>query len=485
MPVSKESGNQFFAMFDKNNLKLDDSENVFIINRTNYLNEALLLESKSGKRFIRKKAKEIGVLLGKKDIDEITEQLEAMAFDFDSNLIQCNKRYALSHKDKSVLIDLGNDSIVKVNASGVTFVNDNSDTEGVYFSRSEHQLPMVTPNLELGNNEISDTFKSLHQYINTDLSTFFLVVCYITYLIANPKAKGAPYPIFVIQGEKGAGKSFFCGNVICNIVDPSKMINLDLTRRADDYAVILNGVFLAVFDNIRTLTKDQSDMLCKTATKSSVAKRKHYTNAEVILLELHSPVILNGIHDFIKESDLASRCVHVKLQKMQADKRRPMEDLKEELEVLMPDILGALLLLVSKALAVFDRVKITDAARMMDFSKWIGALELVWQMPQGKLQKAYQQNVESLMASGTIDDSLTIAMQKLIKGLNHGEAWKGTPSALLEKLYEFESCMFLPKGAAALTSKIRGQESSLNANGIYFKMGRDSERYVMVSGKAL
>ncbi|WP_232613964.1 hypothetical protein [Photobacterium carnosum] len=76
-------------------------------------------------------------------------------------------------------------------------------------------------------------------------------------------------------------------------------------------------------------------------------------------------------------------------------------------------------------------------------------------------------------------------MQKLIKGLSDGEAWKGTPSALLEKLYEFESSMFLPKGAAALISKIRGQESSLNANGIYFKMGRDSERYVMVSGNSL
>ncbi|WP_305370877.1 hypothetical protein [Photobacterium leiognathi] len=203
------------------------------------------------------------------------------------------------------------------------------------------------------------------------------------------------------------------------------------------------------------------------------------------LLELHSPVILNGIHDFIKESDLASRCVHVKLQKMRADKRRPMEDLKEELEVLMPDILGALLLLVSKALAVLDQVKVTDAARMMDFSKWIGALELVWGMQQGKLQKAYQQNVESLMASGTIDDSLTIAMQKLIKSLNDGEAWKGTPSALLDKLNDFENSIYLPKGPAALTSKIRGQESSLNANGIYFKVGRDSERYVMVSGKAL
>lgn len=140
MSVSKESENKFFSMFDENNLKIDDSENIFVIKRSNYLNEAILLESKSGKRFIRKKAKEVGLRLSKKGLEEAIDELETMAFEFDSNPIQCHKRYALSSKDKSVLIDLGDGSIVKINASGVTFVNDDSDTDGVYFSRSEHQL---------------------------------------------------------------------------------------------------------------------------------------------------------------------------------------------------------------------------------------------------------------------------------------------------------------------------------------------------------
>lgn len=58
----------------------------------------------------------------------------------------------------------------------------------------------------------------------------------------------------------------------------------------------------------------------------------------------------------------------------------------------------------------------------------------------------------------TIDDSLTIALLKLIKSLNDGEAWKGTPSALLEKLGDFENSIFLPKGDAALTSKIEAKK---------------------------
>ncbi len=52
-------------------------------------------------------------------------------------------------------------------------------------------------------------------------------------------------------------------------------------------------------------------------------------------------------------------------------------------------------------------------------------------------------------------------------------------------LQHHENPMYLPRGAAALTSKLKAQESSLNANGIYFKIGRDTERYVMVSGKPL
>ncbi|WP_284633765.1 hypothetical protein [Photobacterium damselae] len=80
MTTSKELENNFFLMFDENNLKVDESENVFIINRTKHLNEAILLESKSGKRFIRKKAKEVGFRLSKKGLEEAIDELETMAF---------------------------------------------------------------------------------------------------------------------------------------------------------------------------------------------------------------------------------------------------------------------------------------------------------------------------------------------------------------------------------------------------------------------
>lgn len=75
-------------------------------------------------------------------------------------------------------------------------------------------------------------------------------------------------------------------------------------------------MFLAVFDNLRTLKKSQSDLLCTTATKGITAKRTLHTTSDITVMELHNPLVLNGIHDFLQESDLAYRCLRVCLNPM-------------------------------------------------------------------------------------------------------------------------------------------------------------------------
>ena len=210
-----------------------------------------------------------------------------------------------------------------------------------------------------------------------------------------------------------------------------------------------------------------------------------YSDDGLVALLLHAPLLLNGIHNFVTESDLASCCFKVALVPMAEDKRKPEGELKLEFEAALPEIFGSLLTLASKALVEEKTAKVVYPARMMDFAKWLAAIEIVLGLGEGKLQKAYKANVKNIMASGTEDDSLTVAMQKLIKSAANDKIWKATPSRLLETLQNHENPMYLPRGAAALTSKLKAQESSLNANGVYFKIGRDTDRYVMVSGKPL
>lgn len=482
--AEKSAISEFLGQFDSNIVKQSETRKALLVENLAELKVAVPLASDKGEQLLRKYAKRAEYrIVGSAAVKEASEEIEAIAWDYEQPTIRPQIRYGTADKN-SVTIDLMNGSVVQLSAEGVDILETMpACNESLYFSRPSFQLPMVVPSLPCVDTKAS--LKKLRKYINTDESTFFLLVAYMTYLMTHPKEKGVPYPILMIQGEKGAGKSFFCNNVLRGLLDPSAVSALAFPNKQEDFILAINGMFLAVFDNLRTLKKSQSDLLCTTATKGSTAKRTLYTTSELTLLELHSPLVLNGIHDFVQESDLASRCLRVCLNPMKDGERREELVLKEELAEAMPEIFGALLTLASKGLAALPDVEVKHQARMMDFSKWIGALEKVWGVEGGKLQKAYQLNVKSLMASGTADDSLTIALQKLLKQMVSGKVKKFTPSQLLSNLQSHEDSMYLPKGAAALTAKLKGQESSLNANGIYFKFGRDAERYIMVSSEPI
>ncbi|ENP7460371.1 ATP-binding protein [Vibrio fluvialis] len=473
---------EFLEQFTPSVVKQDESRSPYLVEHTGESKQAIPLASDKGEQMLRKFAKRVELRLVGKMVKDALDEVKAVAWEHEQPLIKPQIRYGMTSNSETITIDLSNGQIVQLSAQGVEVLDTMpACNEDLYFQRPSFQLPMVTPKLPC--DDTKSALAKLRKFINTDTNTFFLLVAYMTYLMAHPKAKGVPYPILMIQGEKGAGKSFFCNNVLRGLLDPSAISAMAFPKQSD-FVLTINGMSLVVIDNLRSLTKRQSDLLCTVATKGTMTKRTLYKTAEVTMLELHSPLVLNGIHDFVKESDLASRCLRVNLEPMKKGNRRPEQELKAELEASMPEIFGALLTLASKALAVLPDVEVMHEARMMDYAKWIGALEKIWKLPEGKLQKVYEKNVESLMASGMADDSLTIAFTALLKKGN-GKPWKGKPSELLRKLQEFEENMYLPKGAAALSAKIKGQESSLNANGIYFEFGREAERYIMVSDKPL
>ncbi|WP_210437771.1 ATP-binding protein [Vibrio crassostreae] len=473
---------EFLEQFTPSVVKQDESRTPYLIEHTGESKQAIPLESDRGEQMLRKFAKRVELRLVGKSVKEAFEEVKAIAWEHEQPLIKPQIRYGMAPSSDAVTIDLSNGQIVQLSAQGVDVLDSMpASNEELYFQRSSFQLPMVTPKLPCV--DMKSALKKLRDFIKTDQDTFLLLVAYMTYLMAHPKLKGVPYPILMIQGEKGTGKSFFCNNVLRGLLDPSAVSAMAFPKQSD-FVLTINGMSLVVIDNLRSLTKRQSDLLCTVATKGTMTKRTLYKTAEVTMFELHSPLVLNGIHDFVKESDLASRCLRVNLEPMKKGNRRPEQELKADLEASMPEIFGALLTLASQALAILPDVEVIHEARMMDYAKWIGALERVWKLPEGKLQKVYEKNVESLMASGMVDDSLTIALTSMVKKLG-GKAWKGKPSQLLSKLQEHEDSQYLPKGAAALSAKIKGQESSLNANGIYFKFGRAAERYIMVSDKPL
>lgn len=484
MNKNNENLKRVLDLFKQDSLALDENDNPYYIKKFGSTNVVMPIKSKS-KNFpneIRKLARSINVSVNKYNIDEIKDEIESMAFDEEKPYIKTAVRVSLSSDGLSVLYDLGDTegSLIQIGKGKAKLIQCDSESKGVYFRRPDTMLPMVKP---IFGDKWKKDLKLLQQYINTDNVTFLVLLGYLTYLISHPKSKGVPFPILVIQGQQGSGKSFFCNNVIRSILDPNSSTSLRLLKRDQDLAIQLENTYLAVFDNLRVLSKDFSDLFAQVATKTFFSIRQHNSYDELVSKELHAPLILNGIHDFIKESDLAERCFKVKLNIMKPEDRKTELQLKPEFDALLPKIMGAVFTLAAKAMSEVDNCVVKYPARIMDFSKWLAAIEKVLGMPEGALQKAYVTNVNETMASGTADDSLTLALQKLLK--NRPKPWKGSASSLLELLQEHESSYYLPKGAGALSQRLKGQEPGLKANGIHLAFGRDKERYIIVSNKKL
>jgi hypothetical protein len=480
MSEKLEKIKQLIGTFPPETLVADSHERVYAA----FKGTNIIIAVKSSKflKVVRQQAKANDLRLNKGELQDVVDDIESSYFEDEKTLIVPSVRGALC-QNGAVVYDLAQDdgTVVKLSGGAPELIPNSEAVDCDKFRQPESMLPMVTPifterwKLELC---------KLLPYINTDQSSFVILLGYLTYLITHPKSKGVPYPILVIQGQQGSGKSFFCNNVIRALIDPNASASLRLPKRDQDLAIQLENTFLAVYDNLRGFNKDFSDLFAQVATKTSFSIRQHNSYDELVSKELHAPLVFNGIHNFIKESDLAERCFRVVLQVMKPENRKTETQLKEDFAVIQPYVLGALFTLAAKAMEVVKTCESKHPARIMDFSLWLAAIEKVYGFTEGQLQKAYLSNVKATMASGTEDDSLTLGLQKLLL-LQPNKVWKGSATELLNELKEHDSPYHLPKGAGALSQRLKGQISSLAANSIYLQFGRDKDRYIIVSAMKL
>jgi hypothetical protein len=129
------------------------------------------------------------------------------------------------------------------------------------------------------------------------------------------------------------------------------------------------------FDNVSGLPASNSDTLCRLATGGGFAVRQLYTDQDDVLFDAARPVILNGIEDIVTRPDLADRAVFLTLEPIPEERRRPEQELWAALEAERPRILGVLLDVVAKGLAMLPQTKLEKVPRMADFALWATACE--------------------------------------------------------------------------------------------------------------
>jgi hypothetical protein len=192
--------------------------------------------------------------------------------------------------------------------------------------------------------------------------------------------------------------------------------------------------------------------------------------------------VLNGIHSFIDQPDLAQRCVPLTLRSLDDWMLQSEAALMQEFSRDLPSIVRGLLDLVAGVLARLPEVQVTRPERLIDFVAWLAALERVDGVPEGEYQSAYSTALNHGMLDSLLDDPVAVAVLELVDG-HARRIWSGTPSALFATLERQVSrrtanCSAWPKTVNALSKRLRSMQGALRRQGLEVRWKRAKQRQI-------
>lgn len=271
--------------------------------------------------------------------------------------------------EDKIIYNLSNENkeYIMVSPSAIKQIND-VDLVGMdcAFLNNELMGPQVFPLRKKGNN-LCDL---LYPFLNlNDDAKKLLVVCLVAWFIRDiPKA------VFLFQGEQGSGKTFLT-SLVQRIVDPVKHDVLYMPETKEDLGVALSTHYVMAVDNISSLPKGVSDLLCQASTGGSMLKRTKYSNFNASVVTFKNCVLLNGISIDNARLDLRDRIVGFELPTLH-NKYCSAKELEEQFDEKLPYIMGEIFRVLKEAMNIHETLKPMASARLIDFFNWGRAIAI-------------------------------------------------------------------------------------------------------------
>lgn len=435
---------------------------------------AVLIESSQMTDRIRRYALQKDMLLKPRDIQDIKETLLALA---SVHAVQDHVLPRIAMFEDGIEIDLldADFHTVVITANGVWVRN----TAISVFYRPVEARALPFPVLD----ETADV-NLLRKYINLKGVAFYLLLAYLTFMIASPKVDSSKYVFLVLRGAQGTGKTFAC-KVIKGFIDPSSIDAQTLPNTARDLAIMLQSCHLALVDNVRDLSPHMSDMLCMASTGGVTVGRKLYTDDGLKALKLHGGILFNGIHPFMGQSDFSDRTLCLELSPIGSEARRSDSEMLRALEADRPLILGGLYKLIQKILQVLPDARPNAPTRMVEFCRWLAAAEVVMGLDPCSLQDAYKATLVDSQLESLMDNPLAAV---LLQFAEKQEFWEGTPTELYKNLsdtasFSHQRSRAWPSSAASMSKRLHGLQGPLLSQGVEISIARGKERQILVHNR--
>lgn len=470
-PVVPSKKKDFLFETIKNSLDLFHTENgTAYANR--FVGEIKQTLSVKGREFRQVIQKTIYLLTGKipsKDlVTSMTEMLEIEALEARRDKVFTRVAFI----GDTYYIDLCNQAReqVKKTALGVEIIS--SAQSPVNFIK--------TPRLkELPRPVNGGSLDRLSHYLHLESRDDYILIIAWLVMALNPHG---PYPILIVQGEQGSGKTSTC-KIIRNLIDPAYPNIESFPSSERNFMVIADNGHVLAFDNISILTARWSDILCRISTGGGRSERLLYANGAVFGIEAKKPIIINCITDPITRPDAGDRSLAIKTSVIPADKRIPEQELWRQWEAEKPALFGALCNAVSVAMRNMPSVQLKSYPRMADFAKFIVAAEPALPWECGMFLKAYENNRLGIIDNAIDADPVASAVVKLVQAYG---GWKCTPSDMLSTLGQFVSpdirrLNIWPRTANSLSGQLKRCATFLRAQNIEISFGKQQgQRYIAI-----
>lgn len=292
----------------------------------------------------------------------------------------------------------------------------------------------------------------------------------ISWLLGAFKPKG-PFPVLVINGEQGSAKSSTT-RLLRRIIDPHSRDMCEPPRGTRDFVAIVKNGYVIAMDNLSKIDPWLSDSLCRVATGTgALGGRTLYTTDDISSFTAARPTILNGIPTFVEREDLTDRAIHLELPEIPENKRRDDDSYWEEIDGLMPEIVGSLLNDVARAHANWAGVKLGKSPRMSNFVRWVVA---GLGPDRSKLfLEAYEK--KRISATEDLVEHNEVA-QAIIAMMSKQSTYSGTMTSLVNDLFPFapNPDKYWPENAWQMRNKLRRVKPELRKVGIeLINNGRD------------
>lgn len=386
------------------------------------------------------------------------------AFSDALNLIEARARYQGTQKevygrvaflDDTVFIDLCNSNweVAEITKAGYRVLPESP----VKFRRPRGMEAMPHP--------VNGSLKAIKGFLNVKTESDFALIG--GWMVGA--YSGGPYPIILLQGEQGTGKSVI-SRMLKATVDPATSPLRSVPRNPQDLMIAGKNGWVIAFDNISGMQFWLSDALCRLSTGGGFSTRELYTNDGEALFNNMRPIILNGISDVASRHDLIDRAVMIDLEMIPENSRRPESEIWAEFKRIKPQIFGGLLEAVSSALRNQGRVSFERLPRMADFALWTAAAEKETPWTETiSFMDAYSGNRAAAVEMAVEADPVSNSIMRLLI-LEEGR-WQGTATELLDRLTELipeqsRKLKSWPKYPNHLSGKIKRAATFLRTLGV-------------------